>query len=487
MSFSLAQLPLNIEVLILSKDDIRSLQRIEVLDIFEPSSRNFHSKGLFSTEIFGKIGEERRNRLYAYIDLHTEVFHPILFKAIVDLKALYADILSGKEYAVFDTEIKDFIKSTPIDGQTGFSFFTRYFKEIIFEERPSAKREFSIRLINKYRDQAFLDKFIVLPAGLRDYVIDENGKPTEDEINNLYRKVLSISSVIDNVDAKRNEEYLDAARINLQLAVMDVYNYIKNLLEGKSKFIQGKWTARKVFNSTRNVITSYLHDSPVLLGDQSVSTNQTVIGLYQYLRMIFPLSVKLVRDTYLNDIFIGPNSPAILVNKKTLKKEQVPLNAAYYDEWMTTEGLEKIFARYGQNDLRHEVLETDTHYFGLLYKSPSMDYLFLQDIDDLPPELDKAYVKPITFTELLYLSVYKDSTEIPCLITRYPITGYGSIYPSYIYLRTTIKSEVRYELGPDGHRTGSKAVEFPIDGDQFFSSMSPSSSHLGRLTADFDK
>lgn len=487
MSFQLANIPMNIEPLILTREDIKTLQRIEVLDIFAPSSRNFHSKGLFSTDIFGKTGEERRNRLFAYIDMHTEIIHPTLFKSIYDLKALYGDILSGKEYAIFDTEMKDFVKSNPIDGNTGFSFFINHYKDIVFEQRPSPKREFNIRLIDKYRNNSFFDKLLVLPAGLRDYMIDDNGKPSEDEINSLYRKVLSIASVIDNVDAKRNEEYLDAARFNLQLAVNDVYNYLKNLLEGKNKFIQGKWAARKVFNSTRNVITSYLHDSPELFGDTSVSTNQTVIGLYQYLRMIFPLSVKLVRESYLSDIFLGPNSPVLMVNKKTLKKEQVRLEGKYYDEWMTMEGLEKVFARYGQNDLRHEVLATETHYFGLLYKGPQNDYLFLQDIDDLPSHLDKAYVKPITFTELLYLSVFKDSAEIPCLITRYPITGYGSIYPSYIYLRTTIKSEVRYELGPDGERTGIKAVEFPIEGDQFYNSMSPSSSHLGRLTADFDK
>lgn len=486
MSFALAQLPMNIDLLILSNEDIKSLNKIEVLDIFSPSSRNFHSKGLFSTEIFGKIGEERRNRLFAYIDMHAQIFHPTVFKSIYDLKALYGDILSGKEYAIFDPEIKDFVKSNPIDGNTGFAFFVKHYNAIVFEQRPSAKREFNIKLLDKYRQHSFFDKLLVLPAGMRDYMIDENGKPSEDEINTLYRKVLSIASVIDNVDASRNAEYLDAARFNLQIAVNDIYNYLKNLLEGKNKFIQGKWAARKVFNSTRNVITSYLHDSPELLGDTSVSTNQTVIGLYQYLRMIFPLSVKQVKDTYLSDIFLGPNSPVFLVNKKTLKKEQVRLEAKYYDEWMTMEGLEKVFARYGQNDLRHEVLATETHYFGLLYKGQN-DYLFLQDIDDLPSHLDKALVKPITFTELLYLSVYKDSTTIPCLITRYPITGYGSIYPSYIYLRTTIKSEVRHELGPDGERTGFKAVEFPVAGDQFFSSMAVASKSLQRLSADFDE
>ena len=486
MAMNLNQLPFNINLLVLSKDDIKSMKPIEVLDTMDGFSKNFHPKGLFSIDIFGKVGEERRNRLFAYIDMHVDVFHPILYKAITDLKGLYGDILVGKEYAKFDETLKDFIKSDILEGDTGYSFFCKHFPKLKFEERPSAKREFSIKLVEKYRENAFLNKLIVMPAGIRDYVFDENGKPSEDEINVLYRKVISIASVIDSVNAKFNEEYLDTARYNLQSAVNDIYNYIKNMLEGKSKFILGKWAARKVFNSTRNVITSYLHDSPELFGDQSVSTNQSVVGLYQYLRAIFPLAVKQVRDTYLSDIFIGPNSPAIMVNKKTMKKEQVNLDPAYYDEWMTVEGLEKVFARFGQNDLRHDVLETDTHYFGLIYKGSDRTYRFVQDIDELPSNRDPKDLHPITFTELLYLSVYKESVTIPALITRYPITGYGSIYPSYVYLKTTIKSEIRQELDQNWEPTEHKAVEFPVLGDQFFSSLSPASSHLARLTADFD-
>lgn len=486
MSFQLNQLPFNLDILILGPNEIKGLHEIKVLDIFTASSDNFHPLGLFSTEIFGKVGEEKRNRLFAYIDLKVSVFHPILFKAICDLKELYANILSGKEYAKFDKNVKDFIKSDPIEGDTGFAFFCSHFNDLTFEQRPSAKREFNIKLINKYRETALLDKLLIMPAGLRDYEIDENNRPSEDEINTYYREVMSIASVIDNINVKNNEAYLDNARYSMQIKVSTIYNYIKNMLEGKNKFIQGKWGSRKVFNSTRNVITSYLHDSPTLFGDQSVSTTQTVVGLYQYLRAIFPLAAKHVRDNYLSDVFIGPNSPAILVNKKTLKKESVQIDPVYYDEWMTMEGLEKVFARYGQVDLRHDILEIGDHYLGLIYKGPDKTFKFIQDIDDVPEAYKKEDCHPMTFTELLYLSVFKDSNTIPALVTRYPITGYGSIYPSYLYLRTTIRSEVRTELDDNWDLTETKAVEFPISGEQFFESMGISGKHLARLTADHD-
>lgn len=477
-------IPFNIELLILKDSDVNNIRPIKVADIFDGFSKNFHADGLFSTEIFGKVGEERRNRLFSYIDLKIAVFHPVIFKALCDLKSLYNGILSGKEYAVFNEEIKDFEKSDLINGSTGYSFFVNHFKKIKFEDRPSPKREFNIKLVNKYRENALLDKLVVMPAGLRDYVIDENGKPSEDEINPLYRKVLSISSIAHSVDINRNNAYLDNARYNLQIAVMEIYDYIKVMLEGKSKFVLGKWASRKIYNSTRNVITSAQANNNVLFDSKSVSTNNTSVGLYQYLRAILPLAIKHIRDTYLSLVFTGPNSPAVLINKTTLKKEVVNVDPEYYDEWMTYEGLEKVVARYGQENLRHEYLQIDGKYIGLIYKGPDNTFKFIQDIDEVPEGRSKNYVSPITFTELLYLSVYKDAPTIPCLVTRYPIAGYGSIYPSYVYLRSTTNSEVRKELNDMWEITENEANEFPIKDEKFFNSVSPSNPHIQRLVAD---
>lgn len=481
-----AILPFNIALFILKDSDVKNIRPVKVHDIFTASNqKNFHSDGLFSIETFGKVGEEKRNRLFSYIDMRVSVFHPIVFKTLCDLKGLYGEIMSGRAYAKFDKETKDFYRSDAIEGQTGFNFFVEHFKELQFEERPSAKREFSIKLINKYRDNCLMDKLVVMPAGLRDYVIDGNGKPSQDEINGLYLKVLSIAGVIENVDAKINAEYLNSARHNLQIAVMEIYDYIKNMLEGKSKLILGKWAARKVFNSTRNVITSQIPDAQELHGPRTVGANQTIIGVYQYLRMILPLAVKAVRDTYLSDVFVGSNSPAVLVNKKTLAKEAVYLEPEDFDEWMTYEGLEKVFARFGEENLRHEPLEINGYYLGLIYDDGEY-YRFVQDVAELPENRDPKYLRPISFVELLYLSVYKDANQTPCFVTRYPVTGYGSIYPSYVYLKSTVKSLVRKELDASWEPTGSVAYEFPSPGVPFYNSMSPHGSKLARLTADFD-
>lgn len=480
-----AMQPFNIDLLLLKDSDVKNIRPVRVHDVFAASSRNFHQDGLFSIETFGKVGEERRNRLFSYIDMHVSVFHPVVFKTLCDLKGLYGEIMSGRGYAIFNTETKDFERSDPINGKTGYNFFLTHFPDLTFEARPSAKREFSIKLINKYRNNCLLDKLVVMPAGLRDYVIDANGKPSQDEINGLYLKVLSIAGPIEGINPKLNAEYLDSARFSLQIAIMEIYDYIKNLLEGKSKLILGKWAARNISDSTRNVITSYIPDTSELHSPKTVSANQSVVGLYQYLRMIMPLAVKHVRDTFITDVFVGPNAPAMLVNKKTLTKEPVHVDSEYFDEWTTYEGLEKVFARFSEENLRHEPLEVKGYYLGLIYDDGA-HYRFLQDVNEVPEGFDRKNVRPITYAELLYLSVYKDAAQIPCLVTRYPVTGYGSIYPSYVYLKTTVKSTIRKELGNDWGVTGNICYEFPVQGVSFYNSLSPHATHLLRLTADFD-
>jgi hypothetical protein len=479
-------LPFNIDLLIPTPRDLKLVPEVQVLDIFKGSNRTFHPLGLFSTESFGRVGEERRNRTFGFINLKASVFHPVVYKALTDLKVLYGELLAGSSYAQWDPVKKDFIKAPPTEGDTGFHFFLSHFEELEFEERKSTSREFNIRLLQKYRQNCLMDKLLVLPAGLRDFEFDDQGRPREDEVNTLYRQVLGSANLIQTGVYHSHPETLDDVRYSLQVKVNDIYAYFKRFVEGKKKMIQGRWATRQIFNGTLNVITSLTTSTEYLNSPRTVSFNQTMVGLYQYLKAILPLAIYQIRSGFLSQVFVGPNSPAVLVNQKTLKKEHVDIDPGLYDDWMTDEGLEKTITRFGEEDLRDEYLTVGHYYFGLLYRGPDGTYALLQDIEDLPEGYDKAHVMPLTFCELLYLSVYKKASEIPCFITRYPITGYGSTYPSYVYLKSTVRTEVRKELNAQFVPTGAVAYEFPLRGETFMNSLSPHQSHLGRLGADHD-
>lgn len=479
--------PFNIDLLIPTPDMLKGIQPIQVMDIFSGSTRNFHPQGLFSTEIFGKVGDERRSRQYSYIDTRIEIFHPVIFKALCELKQIYGELMSGKGYAVWDDKLKDFQKCSAAEGDTGYSYFLKHFKEIQFEERESDKRMFNIKLVNKYRDNCLLSKLIVMPAGLRDYEVDPHGKPSEDEINTYYRQVFSYANLITPAAIKINPDSVDLTRYNIQLKVNTIYDYIKSLLEGKKKLILGKWASRRIYNGTRNVITSLNNTPDHLDFNKMVRTNQTVVGLFQYVKSILPLAIYKLRNGFLASVFRGASEPVFLVNKKTYKKELVHINSNYYDEWMTEEGLTKVIERFGEEDLRHMQLTIGDHYLGLIYRGKDGTFKLFQDIGDLPEGRDKGDVQPVTFAELLYTAVFSDAETMPCFVTRYPLINFGGIYPSYVYLKSTVKGEEREQLDDQWQPSGIIAREFPIRQAQFMNSMSPNRKHLGRLGADFDR
>jgi hypothetical protein len=476
----------NIELLIPSEILTNYIRPVTNLAIFEKQSRNFHPEGLFSTEIFGKIATEERNERFSYIDLNVNIFHPVIYKSLASLKKLYVGIMSGKDYAIWDSKKKDFVPATIADGKTGFAFFIKHFKELKFEERPSDSREFNIKLIYKYLNKGMFNKLLILPAGLRDYEIDSTGKPSEDEINSLYRKVLATANLLDKNTVEANIEVLDSTIFKLQKAVVEIYEYFRKMLDGKKKFIQGKWAKRAVFNGTRNVITSLPIVAPSINAPTLVGFNQTVVGLYQYSKAILPITIFKLKNSFISRVFTEQGSIAKLVNKETLKLEEVTIDTSYRDMWMSNEGLEQTLNKFSQEELRHLPIEVEGYYMGLIYIGPDKTFKLLQNIDELPEDRDRKYVKPLTFAELIYISLYKSVSKYPCIVTRYPVTGLGSIYPSEVYLKTTNKGLVLTELDELWNKTNFIANEFPKPGESFFNSLSPHYSRLGRLGADFD-
>lgn len=478
--------PFNISLLELTADKLYGLKPVTSLDTLDGMSRNLHENGLFSISIFGRIGDERRNRRFSFIDIKATIFHPTIFRALVQLKSFYAEILQGKSYAVWDDEIKDFVKSNQLDGETGFHFFTQHWKDIVFEERNSDIRHANIELIKKYKEVALTDKVIVMPAGLRDIEIEEDNRMSENEINALYRKILSISNTITPSAVKDSIEMLDGARFSMQNTFNQIYDMIENLIKGKKKLMLGRWASRKIFNGTRNVITSMDIRSEKINSPDTIGFNDAMVGLYQYIKAVLPISIYNLKNGFMTNVFPGPNTPAFLVNKKTLKKEMVKLSPDYFDSWMSDEGIEKIITLFGEESLRHQELEIEGRYVGLVYKGPGV-FKFFQDIDELPEGYDKKYVSPITFCELIYASVYHDSHKYPGFVTRYPVTGFGSIYVCNIFLKPTLQTESRAPLGDDWQVDQFKPIahQFPTKTD-FVNSLSPHPSKLARLSADFD-
>lgn len=482
-------IPFNLQLLILDEKTRKLLRPVTSLEIFVGATRNFNPDGLFSNEIFGVVGTPKRSAQSSYIDLRAPVIHPVIYKTLVNLKGFYAEIMSGREYARWDGELHDFVRSDMVDGRTGYQFFMEHFTELVIPSNASLERQQAIALYEKYKHNSLLRYAVVVPAGLRDVEIDEYGRITSDKVNELYYTLLSTANTINLNSAHLGLESYNQQRVRLQNTINDIYKYFSANVEGKNNLFMGKWAARKVFNGTRNVITAANTTALELDHPRNMGLNDALAGIYQVSKAMLPITLARLRAGFLDRVFTQMGAPAILTDQKTRQSVAVQLKAMTYADWLSNEGLEKFLTYFKEDTVRHEPIMVENYYLGLTYRGPDGTFAFISGVDQLPEDRSAEHCTPITMAELLYAAIYEVAHTYPALITRYPITGMNSIYPCWVSLRSTVNAEERKPLNTDTWEvdsTRSVAYQFPILGSSFYNSLSPHPSRIQGLGADYD-
>lgn len=505
------EMPANIKLMNTNDPRIKSFRMVTSLDTFDGmNTNNFHPDGLFSTEIFGRVGTPERDTQFSFIHTKIPIFNPYIYKKITGLKALYKGIITGKQYATWNDKDKDFEPSDLVNGETGFAFFLSRLTEIKFKQTSSASREADIKLVyGAIQDgTALITHVPVFPAGLRDAYIEADGRVTEDEVNPLYRSLISAAnalpdSIAGTVSTTPSIEVLDEAvynttRMTLQNSLIKIFDYFWLLFSGKRGFARDKYYSRGVFNGTRNVLSALCTTVEELGSPHTPGLNDTTIGVFQVMKMIQPVTINLLLNGWLGNAFSARDGSAYLVDRKTRKMVTVSLKRDVYDKFTTPEGLIKCINSFFIRPNRTKPVIIDGHYLALVYKGEingKKVFKLFNDIDDLPKELDVNDVHPLTWCELFYISGYREWNNYPTMFTRYPVAGLGSTYMSMIYCKTTVIAEQRWELNDeweikefhDANRI-HYAYEYPIikKNVNFFETVAISPSRLAGATADFD-
>lgn len=481
------QTPFNITLLKLTPERLRYIKPVTSMDWNDGASSNFHEDGLFSVSIFGRFGDDKRDQNFSYINLNTEVLHPIIYNAFSRLKGFYKEIMTGKEYATWDPVALDFVKSNPIDGETGYSFFLKHCFDIEFEKSKSIIRQTRIDVIKKYKDDAKTKQVLVLPAGLRDIDVGDDGRIQQHEVNDLYRRLIGISNLLANTRDVNNPA-INQSRAALQMVFCEIYDLFENIVKGKGGFAQNKFASRRIYNGTQNVISAMDPSVADLDDPNALTINDTVVGLFQAAKAIEPITAHFIRTSFISEIFdTSGGYRGLLINPATLRSEYHTVNPKDFDLWTSYEGIIKLIERFRDNSMRSRPIVIDGYYLALIYTGKDNTFRIMHSIDELPADRDKNDVHPITYGEFLYLVGYRQWNRFPAFVTRYPITNIGSIYPSKLYVKTTIDSEVRKELGDDWLPLGDSyiAYEFPSrDKPIYVDTMAPNLTRLGDLGGD---
>jgi len=485
--------PFNIAFLNSDLKRLSTLLPVKSLDIYSNDSE-FHPQGLFSNIIFGEINTPDRMKKHGFIDIKTTIMHPKYFQDLCRIKGLYGNIMSGKDYAVWDDKEKDFIKSDIVDGETGYSFFMSHMDDIVLKGNQSSSRDLKINLVEKYRHSQMYRYIVVLPAGLRDISIDETGKVTQDDINKLYRKLLrgcnALASFSDNMD----DAVLNNSRWNLQYTFNEIYDYIEMFFSGKKGFWLAGVAARAIHGSTRNVITATEMVSSSLDSPDAVEINDSKVGVYQFMMGTIDLMVYHIKSGIASRFISAIPGSVPLVDRKTLKhitrefgRSDTLLSKDIITKWGSEDGIAKSINKFVNVESRHNPVEIQGDYLALIYRDEE-EFFIIYDIDDTPEKYDRSLVRPITWGELFYITAYPLSKKLHGFMTRYPISEDGSVYPTTIYLKSTLSYQSLKRIPI----YGDEIIDFPIyplmpiTGDKWFDSLSPHTSRLDGAGADFD-
>ena len=471
-----------------------TLKPVTSLAALIPSSETFDPDGLFSTEIFGQVGTPERNVRESYVHLHTPVIQPMVYKLLITSRAFFGDIMAGKRYALWDKKLKTFVESEDADAETGYSFFTSHIDELILPETGSTLRRYVRALMSKYgasgKSETYLltNRYLVIPAGIRDYRVDPaTGRGKQDPINDLYRSLISKAGIIPGQN--NTDSSVDAVAYNLQLTVVEIYEYLAAIAFGKKKVINAKLLSRKVFASVLNVLTASVDHKNHYFAP-SLGTNESYIGLAHFCTKNMMSLPYLFKTGLIGESLIDKLSTHQMINVKTKELETVENDPKLYDGFITSKGISSLLKKLQSSDLKKDPFiyspPGSTKQFTIGMKVQTKDgILIVQDPSVLSKEV-RAKLVPLSLAELVYINVIPVQDRVRGISTRYPALNEGSSYPLKDILKTTNKTKEMRILDNDLKVTDIQYDRYPILETGFFDSISLASSHHGALGADHD-
>ena len=213
--------------------------------------------GLFSEEIFGRLGSNERRKKFGYIDLRYKFIHPECYKYLCSLDSKISKILNNKGSFVIN-EKGEILETDSEVGKTGILFIINNAKDINWKLFKNKKPKI-LDFILKNFDNIFIDKYVVLPAGIRDIQISTTTQKTMiqfSEITELYQQLIQRIKTLPNSIDDLNEEIINPMVQQIQISLLSINTWFKNRLSGKEGIIRGTVGKKTVDYSGRFVVTT---------------------------------------------------------------------------------------------------------------------------------------------------------------------------------------------------------------------------------------
>ena len=448
--------------------------------------------GLFSPLIFGRTPEEQ-NRKFAYIELNSKFFHPFIFEILDTLMPKrFKKCASGEGSWALDKD--GYLTELSNDDQgyskmnNGIDWLISVYPKMKFKESNALVRQDRIKLLRDFKPQdCIITKWLVIPIKYRD--IDRNGgthvlPDLDKHYNDLIRYANSLK---DSAFGFFNY----AVKFNLQNELVAIRKYGQSLLEKKHGFFHQAILGKSVDRGSRDVISvpsfrgfQKPSENPVDMFHSGIPLSKCLIVGYDF---IMRYCLQFFADNFRNrreyPVYKRDNNGFYIMDHSVRIKDQL--------ERFTTNYIEKKINRFkNSHATRFELItiqaengdEIPVHMAGQ-FKKVELGSQYASSILN----------RPMTWTDLFYQAAVNTLSDKYVYITRYPIEGYNSIFPSLCVPMSTLDTVAANITNLDGSVTEYERypiidLNLPTDkiSNRFADTVTISDLFLDAIGGDFD-
>ena len=443
----------------------RANQLEEVTDpIFLEAGTRPTEKGLFSNEIFGLPGSDKRKNTWGIIKLNSNFFHPLVYKTLLELDKKISEIIIGTRSVRVGTkdDPKPFMDAEPGTGWTGIKGFYANWDKIIWLGRDEeGLRQERLSLLSKLpRKTAFIQSWPVMPAVYRDLEPGRGGKPIEfPPINTLYRKLIAWGSEAASARGGQSE-------LRAQQALLEIMLLCLNMTAKKEGIIQDRLLGKYVENAVQGVISTPPLASANSPLDQQVPFGTIGVPLYLLLKLFQPFIIKSLEERF--SIFMSGQANIRLGvfddnNELTYKNIEV-----------SEEVSESITINLFEEWIRRFMRDKDFRFHPLSVTLGNKEEFKI-------PLFDGQLSRETTMTDLFFRVTDLAIRDKYCLFTRYPVEHFQSVCFAKPIIVTT-EDTTTQEIDNDIYKF------YPVikEGNNWIESIRIANSYTEALGADFD-
>lgn len=393
------------------------------------------SDGLFSTEIFG-ISVQERKTTFAYIPLGKKFINPKVYLTLLRLNRNFQSIIYGTQK--FKIEKGVLVKDD--NGETGIDFLYKNWDSIKFEKNDSSIRNERVDLITSHtRDTIFTDSLIVIPAFYRDINMNSlSDSPKVNEINDLYAAVLRNVKMLQ--ESNNYDFMLHSACGKVQDLIVDIYNLLKDKLQGKEGYLKKFLMGKSVDYCARVVITAVPYNAKSI-DDQQISFRYTGVPLAQCCAMFTPFIIWWMKRFFKTRFENNKDAFPVYLANGEVKYIKLDSPETYYNEEYISHKLEEFLRNpSGRFDtIEIPVKEEELKKVGKTELIATFKgYRTTTSTMDKTNEIE---TRPLTWMDLFYMAAVDVTEDKHIIITRYPLLDYLGTFFSKISVLSTLETK----------------------------------------------